>query len=182
MQYNNTYTKICIECNREFTAHQQFTRYCSAHCNNKYLYKNRDIEAYNTRKRKTIVAPKARARHFDRYKNDVNYRLTCVLRARLNRAIKCNNKTGSAVRDLGCSIGEFKLYIESKFEPGMTWENWSKTGWNLDHKEPLGSFKLEDSEQLKKACHYSNLQPMWIKDHKLKTVKDIRKIGELCRG
>jgi hypothetical protein len=174
-------SKVCLECGNGFIAHKQSTKYCSQRCNNTFLYKKRDVKAYNARKRENFKSPKTRARHFYRY-NDVNYRLTCVLRARLNRAIKCSNKTGSAVRDLGCSIDEFKLHIESKFQSGMTWDNWSKTGWNLDHKEPLGSFNLEDSEQLKKACHYTNLQPMWVKDHKLKTVKDIKKIGELCRG
>jgi len=175
-------SKTCIECNSDFIAHKQTTKFCSAKCNNLNLYKNRDVVAYNARKRKTIMGPKARARHFERYNNDVNYRLTCVLRARLNRSVRCNNKTGSAVQDLGCSIEDFKLYIESKFQPGMTWDNWSRNGWHLDHKEPLGSFNLEDPEQLKKACHYTNLQPMWIEDHKAKTVQDIRKIGELCRG
>jgi hypothetical protein len=175
-------SKTCLECNNGFTAHKQTTKFCSLKCNNLNLYKSRDVHAYNARKRINIAGPVARARHFERYKNDVNYRLTCVLRARLNRAIKCGTKAGSAVKDLGCSIAEFKLYIESKFEPGMTWDNWSRNGWHLDHKEPLGSFNLEDQEQLKKACHYTNLQPIWIKDHKIKTVEDIRKIGELWRG
>ena len=33
----------------------------------------------------------------------------------MGNAIKGNYKTGSAVRDLGCSIDEFKAHIESKF-------------------------------------------------------------------
>ena len=182
MPYNHTYTKNCFECQKDFIAHKQTTKFCSPKCNNLNLYKKRDVAAYNARKRKTIAGTVARTRHFKRYAADINYKLTCVLRSRLNRAIKCDSKTGSAVHDLGCSISEFKNYIESKFQPGMTWDNWSRTGWNLDHKNPLSSFNLEDLKQLKKACHYTNLQPLWVHDHKLKTAQDIRKIGELCPG
>jgi len=160
--------KICAECKNDFIAHRQSTMFCSPRCNNLSLYKKRDVDAYNTRKRKTISSPKARARHFERYANDINYKLACVLRARLNRAIKNNMKSGSAVRDLNCSIEEFKLYIESKFELGMTWDNWSRTGWHIDHITPLANFDLSDNEQLKKACCYTNLQPLWAKDNIIK--------------
>ena len=100
-----------------------------------------------------------------RYKNDIQYKIRSVLRSRLNIALKNNQKTGSAIKDLGCNIKDFKKYIECKWQSGMTWDNWSKDGWHLDHIVPLSSFDLSDREQLKKACHYSNLQPMWAKDN-----------------
>lgn len=99
----------------------------------------------------------------------VEHRIKSRLRSRLRDAIKNNQKSGSAVRDLGCSIAEFKLYIESKFQPGMGWDNWSVSGWHLDHIEPLDKFDLTDPEQLKKACHYTNLQPLWAKDNLTKS-------------
>ena len=108
-----------------------------------------------------------------RYATDINFKLSASLRNRLNRTIESGYKTGSAVSDLGCSIAEFKQYFESKFQPGMTWGNWSRTGWNIDHIVPLCKFDLSDAEQLKKACHYTNLQPLWVEDHKIKTAKDI---------
>ena len=83
------------------------------------------------------------------------------LRSRLYNAINRNYKNGSAVKDLGCSIDEFKIYLESKFSPGMTWENWSKFGWHIDHIVPLINFDLAEREQFLKACHYTNLQPLW---------------------
>ena len=96
-----------------------------------------------------------------RYKNDIQYKLTISLRTRLNRAIKNNQKAGSAVGELGCTIGEFKVYIENKFQEGMSWENWKHDGWHLDHIKPLSSFDLTDREQFLEACHYTNLQPLW---------------------
>lgn len=60
-----------------------------------------------------------------RYKNDIQYKLNMILRGRLRDALKNNQKVGSAVKDLGCSIDELKTYLESKFQPGMTWDNWT---------------------------------------------------------
>jgi len=101
----------------------------------------------------------------EKYKNDVITKLKVQLRNRLNKALKNNYKTGSAVRDLGCSIEEIKAYLESKFQPGMSWENWTTSGWHIDHIVPLASFDLTNREELLKACHYTNLQPLWAADN-----------------
>ncbi len=100
-----------------------------------------------------------------RYNSDVNYKLKVLLRRRLSLAIDRDTKCGSAVNDLGCSILEFKSYIESKFQPGMSWDNWSKDGWHIDHIKPLVSFDLSDRKQLLEACHYTNLQPLWANEN-----------------
>lgn len=112
-----------------------------------------------------------RLRSLERRHSDVQYKLSKLLRKRLNIAIKNNAKSGSAVKDLGCTLKDFKIYLESKFQPGMSWENWSFTGWHIDHIVPLSKFDLTDSDQLKKACHYTNLQPMWAKDNLIKSNK-----------
>ena len=97
---------------------------------------------------------------------DLNYRLKCNLRSRISRAVR-HNKAGSAVRDLGCSVGEFRVYMEGLFCEGMTWSNYGfgMDKWNIDHIIPLSCFNLSDPEQLKKACHYTNLQPLWMPDN-----------------
>lgn len=101
----------------------------------------------------------------NRKKTDIQYKLSIILRCRLNKALKRNKKTGSAVKDLGCTIDELKTHLESKFQSGMTWDNWSREGWHIDHIKPLASFDLTDKEQLLIACHYTNLQPLWAKDN-----------------
>jgi len=104
-------------------------------------------------------------------KTDIQYKLSCNLRSRLNTAFNSNYKDGSAVRDLGCTIEKLKQHLESKFQPGMTWDNWTTDGWHIDHIKPLASFDLTDRKQLLEACHYTNLQPLWAKDNIIKSDK-----------
>lgn len=114
---------------------------------------------------------KKNAQQLKKKKTDPIFKLKCNLRNRLLTAIKRNAKKGSAVRDLGCSTEFFKSYMESKFQPGMSWENWSRTGWHIDHIIPLSAFDLQDVEQFKKAVHYTNLQPLWSRDNLRKSNK-----------
>lgn len=104
-------------------------------------------------------------------KNDIQYRIASNLRSRLRDAMKNNYKSGSAVRDLWCTIKYLKTYLENKFLPGMTWENYGYCGWHIDHIIPLVGFDLTDRSKVLMACHYTNLQPLWAKDNLIKGAK-----------
>jgi hypothetical protein len=106
---------------------------------------------------------------------DPTYKLSRNLRTRLNSAIRKHLKTGSAVKDLGCTIEFLKSYLESLWQPGMSWDNYGKYGWHIDHIKPLASFDLTDREELLKACHYTNLQPLWAVDN----LKKSDKVGDV---
>ena len=101
------------------------------------------------------------------------------LSGRLYNALKNNHKTGSAVKDLGCTIEQFKVYLESKFTKGMNWDNYGLHSWHIDHVKPLSSFDLTDKEQFKKACHYTNLQPLWAKDNLIKSNKILKSTEDI---
>lgn len=108
---------------------------------------------------------KERAYEQKRRTEILNVQVACALRWRLNCALRTNSKKGLAVKDLGCSIAQFKAYIESKFQPGMSWSNWSRYGWHLDHVQPLRSFDLSKNSEFRRAAHYTNYQPLWAKDN-----------------
>jgi hypothetical protein len=66
---------------------------------------------------------------------------------------------------LGCSFEEFKVYLESKFEPWMNWENKGSRvveglnqTWDIDHIIPISSAQTE--EDIIRLNHYTNLQPL----------------------
>jgi len=129
-----------------------------------YIEKSKKWEA-NNRERKN---ERARNYNRERSKTDIQFKLAKILRHRLCISLdKKNKKVGSAVRDLGCSIDFLRQYLESLFQPGMTWENHGqgKDKWHIDHIYPLSKFDLTDREQLLKACHYTNLQPLWAIDN-----------------
>lgn len=106
-------------------------------------------------------AHKSRIAARERIKRRTNpqVRLSVNLRTRINRAIANNQKAGSAVRDLGCSVADLRKHLETLFAPGMSWENYGR--WHIDHIIPLCHFDLTQKDQFLKACHYSNLQPLW---------------------
>lgn len=110
-----------------------------------------------------------------RYAEDPAYRLKCALRARLRKAVVGHVKGGSAVDDLGCSIPELMAHLTQQFQPGMTWDNLGAE-WQIDHIKALGLFDLTDPGQFKQAVHYTNLQPLFHADHKVKSAADLRLI------
>jgi hypothetical protein len=77
----------------------------------------------------------------------------------------------STFKWIGCSPEELKAHLESLFTEGMTWENYGKDGWHVDHIRPICSFTAEEWEQVN---HYTNLQPLWAEDNLAKIVFDKR--------
>lgn len=136
-----------------------YSSWCKS-CSCEYQ-KVRSKEPKHIEKRKERVRKYAKRKRLE----DPIWRTTVALRTRLAMAIKQSVKSGSSVRDLGCSIEYFRQYISSMFQPGMTWENWGKNGWHIDHMKPLASFDLTDRKQFLEACHYTNLQPLWAIDN-----------------
>ena len=51
----------------------------------------------------------------------------------------------------------------------MTWDNYGKYGWHIDHIIPLGTAKTE--KDLEKLLHYSNTQPLWAEENLSKSKK-----------
>jgi hypothetical protein len=117
---------------------------------------------------------KLRDRQTERLKTDLQFKVSKNLRGRLREAIKGNFKSGSAVRDLGCSISELKLHLERQFDANMDWANYG-TFWEIDHIEPLASFDLTDREQLLRACHWSNLRPLDVNTNRKEGARGLKR-------
>ena len=74
------------------------------------------------------------------------------------------------------------MYIESKFEPWMNWDNYGKCngefnyGWDLDHIIPTSTAKSID--EFLKLNHYTNFKPLCnkinrgIKNNKINFIND----------
>ena len=158
----NLKTSVCKSKARDYTETNKDKK-------KEYRKKNKEqiskkTHEYYERNKDALIVKKIKYRT-ERRKTDPMFKLQDNLRNRLHRAVRHDYKSGSAVFDLGCTITELKQHLESKFQEGMTWENWGVHGWHIDHIIPLASFDLTDREQFSKACHYTNLQPLWAKDN-----------------
>lgn len=102
-----------------------------------------------------------------RRKDDISFRITGCLRARIRVAIKKGKgyKSEKTQELLGCDFETVKKHLEEQFKEGMSWENHGKNGWHIDHIIPCASFDLTDPEEQRKCFHYTNLQPLWAKDN-----------------
>ncbi len=111
--------------------------------------------------------------HKNRYKNDLNFRIRCLLTGRIRILFKQKKitKRNSVVELLGCEFEYFKEYFQNKFIPGMAWKDFFNGEIHIDHIVPCASFDLTDPEQQKICFHYSNMQPLWAHDNFVKGAK-----------
>ena len=180
-------TIFCQECGVEHTGNFSHTiKFCSQTCSHESLKRSNRKSAANSNwgaenidkvkeiKLKSYHKLKNSPKNIlykKRYSQTLNVRLKNALRARVKASLKNSPKRTRTHLLVGCSIEELKIYIEKKFQPGMTWDNWEQFGWHLDHIIPLASAKTE--EEMKSLCHYTNLQPLWWRDNLKKRDKII---------
>lgn len=102
----------------------------------------------------------------DKRKNDVLFKIKDRIAGLIRSSIvsKGYKKLHRTEAILGCTIEEFKHYIESKFIEGMSWDNHGE--WHLDHKTPVSWGKNED--EVYRLNHYTNFQPLWKDENLIK--------------
>lgn len=131
-----------------------------------YYEKNKDLILQNGKDwyLNNIEYAKLKAKDYFKiqYKTNPQAKLRNILRGRLNEFLKRNktNKSKSALILLGCTILEFKQYLEDQFKPEMSWSNHG-TMWEIDHIISCSSFDLTILEEQAKCFHYSNMQPLF---------------------
>jgi len=140
-----------------------------------YLQKNKDYREkhkeelleYNRNWQKNHK--EYRRNKYHEYMKDDLYKIKINLRSSINNYLNNRKikKNAPVEQILGCSLEEFKKYIENKFQEGMSWKNRGK--WHLDHIIPMASAKNE--EEAIKLCHYTNFQPLWAIDNLKKGAK-----------
>ena len=101
---------------------------------------------------------------------DPIFTLKLILRNRLKNALKNGFKKGKTLEMLGCSIEEFKYYIEKQFTPKMNWENYGDY-WELDHIKPCDAFDLSNLEEQRRCFTFTNIQPLEKINNRIKSNK-----------
>lgn len=104
------------------------------------------------------------------YRSNISHRLEMCLRSRIVKALRSmargvSVKAGSAFDIIGEDVSTVRRYLESKFQPGMSWKNYGQFGWHVDHIIPLSAFDLNNPEAQQEAFSLRNLQPLWAEDN-----------------
>lgn len=135
------------------------------------LFKERARIKFQKHKEDITLAKRHR-RH-----TDMSYRIESNMRNRLNTLLRRYKQRGCVAKKadytaalLGCSFADFVIYLESKFEVGMSWENYGG-GWHVDHIMPCAIFDLSRAEHQKRCFHFSNMQPLWAEQNISKHAK-----------
>ena len=172
-------------CNEKLSGHASSSGLCKAHYMEKWKQETdwdpkTYSKEYNQKNKKRIAKQckewKANNRKrenawYAEKRKDPQYRLAHNQRSRIYDALKGKTKHKNTMDLIGLSIAELMNHLESKFQPGMTRDNYG-TYWVVDHVIPMIAFDLEIPEQLEKACHYSNLQPLTYAENSSKATED----------
>lgn len=98
-----------------------------------------------------------------RREDDPLFKLKCNLRNLIKNSLTLQGytKKSKTYEIVGLTYIDFQNFIESKFQEGMTWENYGE--WHLDHIVPVSS--AIDEESLINLNYYTNFQPLWALDN-----------------
>ncbi len=130
---------------------------------------NRDKRRVNPKKQllsneqKAINRKISAMKNKQRRKSDPLLNLTDVIGNLIRGSIRKNGyvKNNRTEIIIGCSYVDFKIYLESKFQEGMSWDNYGD--WHIDHIIPISWAKSE--YQVYELNNYKNLQPLWKEDN-----------------
>lgn len=112
---------------------------------------------------------------------NINFKIKQYLSTRLFKALKGEHKQEKTITLIGCSIQQLKKHIKSQWLPNMSWDNWAKKGWHIDHIIPCCQFDLSKPEQQRECFHYTNLRPLWATTEIAKEHNTNNIIGNLNR-
>jgi hypothetical protein len=170
--------KICKNCNIckdliEYHKHKGVCKVCYREKSKHYREINKDVIRERQKKWERENKEKRKKSKREQLKEKRKNNPLFAIRSSISRSIRTSilrngfSKNINTESILGCNFEEFKLYIESKFEDWMNWDNRGlyngefNYGWDIDHKIPVSIATTE--EEIYKLNHYTNLQPLCSK-------------------
>lgn len=162
----------CKLCNKEYAEryYQNNKEYLLNKFSN-YRENNKEKRNEYIKNNRENINKNRREYFHKRKKEDYLFKFNCnvrnLIKNSFTRGTNQFKKNAKSETILGCTIQEFKSYIENKFTEGMNWEN--RSLWHLDHIKPLALAITE--EDIIKLNHYTNFQPLWAKDNLEKSSK-----------
>ena len=176
---NDQNYKICTECNEKVLKTNlgkksaKCKKCLSIICKN-YRIKNKEkykiANKLYQKKNKDKIKEFRRKYDKERKQKDDLYKLKCNIRSLISISFNNKNmiKNSKTVDILGCDYEFFRNYIKAQFNEKMNWNN-----IHLDHIKPLSTASTK--EEVLILNHYTNFQPLLVKDNLVKNNKIIEK-------
>lgn len=140
-----------------------------------YYSKNKDKksqqhrEHYLNNKEKYKISPEKRKIYRQNYNKTPENKIHKMISSGIYHSLKNKgiSKGSRSFKLLGYSLQQLVFHLESLFLPGMTWDNYGKSGWEVDHKIPQSFFDFSSTDDFGFMVCWSleNLQPMWGVDN-----------------
>lgn len=92
------------------------------------------------------------------------YRIAHNVRTRISGILKgaVNGRSvGRVLRLCGYTIDQLRKHLEAQFTRGMTWSNYGRGGWHIDHITPVADFDQKDDSDFSACWSLGNLRPIW---------------------
>ena len=99
--------------------------------------------------------------------SDTAYRLRSAVSAHIRYSLAFNKGGQKWETLVDFTLNDLRAHLEKQFVKGMTWENYGRTGWHIDHIQPVTSFDIQspDDEAFKACWSLSNLRPLWATEN-----------------
>lgn len=123
-----------------------------------YDRERRDSEEYRAERRARMKIKRA---------TNINLKMSTRMRGFITRCVDQfgMSKLASTSEILGYTPEMLRGRMECQFKAGMSWSNYGRSGWHIDHKKPIMAFFNQGITCIKTINALCNLQPMWAEDN-----------------
>lgn len=157
-QYNNDRNKEYYKKNKDILS-EKSKKYREEHKEHikvqRALYRNLNKEKIKIKNSEYIPIRLAKIK--ERRRNDIEFRIYEVYRAKFFRMLKGYNS--SMKKYLMMTPNELISWISYQLPKQYSWENYGKD-WHIDHVIPINKLDLTNENERKICYHWTNLQPL----------------------
>lgn len=145
----------------------------------KSLSYHRNKEAHSLRMKKyrqehvVQIREHSRIVAIGKYRSNIPYRINNRMSCSIRLSIY-SGKNGKSWESLvGYSLEQLMNHLEKQFKQGMTWDNYGRNGWHIDHVIPISAFNFQTFKDVdfKRCWALDNLRPLWELDNIRKSNK-----------
>ena len=129
--------------------------------------------------RKTADRLASKTAHARSIRREYQRRRRLLIQVRIHNAMSCRMRAFISKKQvtwphaLNYTARDLMRHLERQFHNGMTWENFGRSGWHIDHIVPVSafSFKSLNDPEFRACWSLPNLRPIWARENLSKRAK-----------